>query len=105
MSRRSVLADDLFGVGGEPDDPAMRQEEERLRRRQQGVHRPGNERLSGANPIRGQPLRMDYHGRILSAHAPIGKSLLVNSITEVCILYETALAVVKLIHFTYRIRD
>jgi len=99
-----VRVGDLFGVGREPDDPAMGQEEEGLMRRQARTHRPRNERLSWSNSIGGQPVCGDYHARILSAHAPISKCLFGKAATQVCSLSESARGWgVKLIHVPYRL--
>jgi hypothetical protein len=82
LARRTV---DLFRVGGEPDDPAVDQEEKGLMRRQVRTNRPWNKRLSGSNSIGGQPLRSNYHGQIVSGLDAIGKSCFVKTVTQVCV--------------------
>ncbi len=63
----------FFGVSGEPDDPAVGEEDEGAIVRQRRVNSPRNVGLSKTGLIRWEPMRRNDHATILSALTLIGK--------------------------------
>jgi hypothetical protein len=86
---------DLFGVGGEPDDPAVSEENQGVIVRQSRSDSPGNIGLPEAWLMRRKPLRHDQHIRILSALALICKCTIVKCVTRMSI-FSTAKLIQKL---------